>query len=112
MNLVLIDHLSDPRLGPYRDLKDRELAAAGELFIAEGHHVVIRLLQSDYRADSILLAERRLELMKQHLPDDIPTYIVPDALIHRVVGYRFHSGVIAAGRRKPLLSLNDVMSPL
>ena len=41
-----IDDLNDPRLTPYRDLKDRELAAEGKLFIAEGHHVVERLLKA------------------------------------------------------------------
>ena len=43
MSVVRIKRLDDERLRPYRDLKDRELAAEGGLFIAEGEHVVRRL---------------------------------------------------------------------
>jgi tRNA G18 (ribose-2'-O)-methylase SpoU len=112
METIRIGDLNDPRLGVYRNLKDRELAAEGKLFIAEGEHVVVRLLQSTYEADSVLLAERRVEVMQGRVPAGVPAYVVPDAMIHEVVGYRFHSGVIAAGRRQSLGTLDEVMGPL
>src|SRR5205823_722507 len=107
-----IDDLSDPRLEPYRTLKDRELARDGDRFIAEGEHVVRRLLASTFPAESVLIAQRRLELLRDAVPESVPIYVVPDTLIHKVIGYKFHSGVIAVGKRKPSPTVDQILSPL
>ena len=104
-----IDHLDDPRVEPYRSLKDRELAAMGDLFIAEGEHLVRRLLASDYPCESVLLAERRAGEISPSVPETVPCYVVPDPVMHQIIGYRFHSGVIACGRRKPKAMLEQVV---
>jgi tRNA G18 (ribose-2'-O)-methylase SpoU len=101
-----INDLNDPRVEPYRNLKDRELAAMGELFLAEGEHLVRRLLASDYPVESVLLAQRRADEIAPTIRGDVPVYIVPDPVIHQIIGYRFHSGVIACGRRKPRRTLD------
>ncbi len=44
------------------------------------------------------------------VPPSIPLYVVPDPLIHRIIGYKFHSGVIACGVRKPSLTLDLLLS--
>ena len=44
--MEFLDSLDDPRLEPYRLLKERELARDGRRFIAEGPHLVRRLLES------------------------------------------------------------------
>jgi len=106
-----INSLDDPRLDPYRQLKERELARGGRRFIAEGAHLVRRLLASDYPVESVLLSTRRAEEFAPQVPADIPVYILPDSLIHQVIGYRFHSGVVACGRRKPPLPLADLIPP-
>ena len=46
MPLIRVQSLDDPRLAPYRTLKERELAREGDRFIAEGEHLVKRLLAS------------------------------------------------------------------
>ena len=108
-----VPSLDDPRLAPYRSLKDRELARDGDRFVAEGEHVVRRLLASDYPVDSVLLARRRADeiapLARAAKPD-APVYVVDDPLVHQVVGFKFHSGVIAVGRRKPPVTLDDFMA--
>ncbi len=104
-----IHDLSDPRVEPYRNLKDRELAAMDDLFIAEGEHLVRRLLDSDYPVVSVLLADRRAEEIGPTIREEVPCYIVPDAVMHQIIGYRFHSGVIGCGRRKPRATLDDVL---
>src|SRR5439155_23467080 len=38
-----------------------------------------------------------------------PLYVVPNPLIHQIVGFKFHTGVIACGRRAPSPSLDDVI---
>ena len=60
MNLQPIASLDDPRVAAYRNLKDRDVAAEGDRFIAEGEHVVRRMLASDFPVESLLLAERRV----------------------------------------------------
>ena len=107
---VPVDSLDDPRLAPYRDLKDRELAREGDRFIAESEQVVRRLLDSDYPTESLLLARRRAEEIAPLAPPNVPVYVVDDAMMHRVVGFKFHSGVIAVGRRKPTPSVGEFIS--
>jgi hypothetical protein len=54
MNFV--DRFDDPRLAPDHNLRDRTLRGES-LFITEGRVVTLRLLRSDYEADSIPVAE-------------------------------------------------------
>jgi len=111
MAVERIQDLIDTRLGPYMGLKDRELARNGDRFIAEGEQVVRRLLASSYETESVLVAEKRLERMRSAV-GEVPVYVVPDSLIHRVVGYRFHSGVMAVGKRKPSPTVGEILSTL
>ena len=109
MPRVTIDSPDDPRLAPYRALKDRELARdPGGRFIAEGEHVVRRLLASAYETESVLLAARRAHEIAPVVPPDVPVYVVPDEAIHRVIGFKFHSGVIACGLRGPRRGIDDL----
>ena len=107
-----VTSLDDPRIAAYRNLKDRELARDGDRFIAEGAHVVQRLLQSDYTVESVLLAQRRVEEVAPTVPANVPAYVLPDPMVHQVVGFKFHSGVIACGKRKPPQTLDETMSRL
>src|SRR5439155_66677 len=78
MSIIHVDTLADPRLDAYRNLKDRELAAMGDLFIAEGEHVVRRLLASGFPVESVLLARRRVEELAPLVPAGVPVYAVSD----------------------------------
>lgn len=100
MPIVTVQSLDDPRVAPYRALKDRELAREpGRRFIAEGEHVVRRLLESSYETESALVAARRAEEIAPLVPARVPVFVVPDRLIHEVIGFKFHSGVLACGKR-------------
>jgi len=108
-----IESLDDPRIAPYRNLKDRELAREhGGRFIAEGEHVVRRLLTSDYPVESVLLAARRAEEIAPIVPESVPVYVTPDAMMQQILGFKFHSGVIACGLRKSLPTPEQAMSRL
>ena len=104
-----IDNLADPRIAVYRDLKDRELEARGGLFIAEGAYTVQRMLAAGIETHSLLLAHRRVEEFAPLVSDDVPVYVLPNELIHQVVGFTFHSGVIACGRRPTNRTLDYVL---
>ena len=110
MPTVSVPTLDDPRLAPYRNLKDRELAREGDRFIAEGEHVVRRLLASDFPVESLLLSRRRADETAPLAPPDVPVYVVDDPIVHQVVGFKFHSGVMGIGRRKAGMSLHGFMT--
>ncbi len=105
-----IDSLDDPRLQYYRNLKDAELAAAGNRFVVEGHFVVQRVLVSEFEVESVLIARRKLKEMTPFLRENVPVYLVPDAMVNHIVGFQFHTGVMAIARRRPAMSLEEIMS--
>lgn len=107
--LTPISTLDDPRVTLYRNLKDRELERRGRHFIAEGEHIVRRLLESDFPVDSVMLAERRVAEIAPIVPEEIPVYVVTQEMMNRVLGLKFHSGVLACARRKPRQTLDDVV---
>ncbi|MCX5661574.1 MAG: RNA methyltransferase [Planctomycetota bacterium] len=111
MPVIPIDTLDDPRVAHYRSLKDRELAAEGGRFIAEGEHLVRRLLASDFPCESVLMANRRAAELAPQVRGDIPVYTLPDELLEGVIGFAFHSGVMAVGLRKPNPSLESILGP-
>src|SRR5437868_2956135 len=68
MNVIHVKSLSDPRLAPYANMRDAELAqradpldgaAHGGLFIAEGELVLRRLLASRFAVQSVLTTPTR-----------------------------------------------------
>jgi tRNA G18 (ribose-2'-O)-methylase SpoU len=109
MSLIHIDSFTDPRVAHYRNLKDRQLERQGRLFIAEGEHLVRRLLASSFETESLLLAERRVDDIASIVPAHIPVYVVPQDRMNEILGMKFHSGVMACGRRKPQQALDDVV---
>jgi tRNA G18 (ribose-2'-O)-methylase SpoU len=106
-----VDFLDDPRLAPYRALKDKELARDGRRFIAEGELVVRRLLASGLRVESVLAARRKAAAIRPVIPPQTPLWIAPDAVIEKVIGFEFHSGVLACGVRPPPLTLDQALGP-
>ena len=108
--LIPIDSLDDPRVADYGNLKDRELARDGGKFVAEGEMVVRRLLASTLTTDSLLVSQRRVEEIAPLAPPDVPVYVAADdAVVQAVLGFKYHSGVIAVGRRPAPPVLDDVV---
>lgn len=106
-----IQSLDDPLLAPYRNLKDRELARDGVRFIAEGENVVRRLLASSTPAESVLLSHRKVAALAPICPENLPVFTASDELIRQIIGFKFHSGVIACGLRPPSPALTSVIPP-
>ena len=99
MVLTHIDSLQDSRLEPYRALKERELARRGGRFIAESEQIVRRLIASNLEVESVLMANRRAAEIAPIVPPHVPAYVVPDELVEQIIGFQFHSGVLAVGVR-------------
>lgn len=93
-----ITSLDDPRIAGYRNLPDRTLRGEN-IFIAEGKLVVLRLLESRYGVESVLSAQQYAEEMSRLVGDRAPLFVAAEELIQQIVGYPFHRGVLALGRR-------------
>ena len=109
MPLIPIESLADPRVAAYVNVKDRDLARWQGRFIAEGEHIVRRLLASDFEAESVLMVERHVGEIGPLIHDYIPAYVVTTALMNGITGMKFHSGILAVGLRKPLRTLDQVV---
>ena len=98
--LIDVDNLDDPRLQPFWNLKERTLRGES-LFIAEGALVVERLLCSDYQVESILTTRSRIsESIMSKTPTSTPVYCISERdVMNRIVGFDFHQGILAIGRR-------------
>lgn len=96
-----IERLEDTRLDVYRDLKRSNATRWSEVFIAEGRLVVERLLAAaDWEVESVLVSAERLERIKARLRPGVPVYVVSHAACSQLVGFNFHAGVLACGRRR------------
>ncbi|MBV8781477.1 MAG: RNA methyltransferase [Phycisphaerae bacterium] len=109
-NPIHIASAGDPRIAPYLNLKDRELAREGARFIAEGEQVVRRLIGSTYPVESILVADHKLERFLPVVPDGIALFVAPAAIVNKIIGFQFHSGVLAVGNRGTPQSLDELLA--
>lgn len=113
---IPITDAQDPRVAPYIGLRDAHLAREhpadpdrpGGIFIAEGHAVVRILLSSRFETLSVLATENRLGLIAADVPPDVPIYKMSRQAMSQVVGFDIHRGVLAAGRRVPEPTLEDL----
>lgn len=105
--ILQVDSLDDPRIECYTRLKDRDLAASGRRFVAEGELVVRRLLASRYAVESVLVSTRKVQRIAPLAGDETVVYVAEPELVNAIVGFRFHSGVMAVGARGPRLALAE-----
>jgi tRNA G18 (ribose-2'-O)-methylase SpoU len=101
--IVPIDDETDPRVAPYRDIREHDLVGREGLFIAEGE-VVVRVLAGSklHRPLSLFLAEKRLAGLAdvvERLPDAVPVYVAPQVALDKIAGFPIHRGILALGRR-------------
>ncbi len=113
--LIRVTDAADPRLADYRDLRDvslrKSLEAEHGLFLAEGEKVVRRALEAGHTARSFLMAERWLEGLADVLdPSDAPCFVVTEDLAELVTGFHVHRGALASLNRRPLPSVDDVLT--
>lgn len=96
----------DPRVTPFRSLRDPDLVRAGEgrgWFIGEQLLVLERMLARPGTTISILASERMAERARRlrDASDDPapPLLVADDAVIESIVGFDLHRGLLALGRR-------------
>jgi tRNA G18 (ribose-2'-O)-methylase SpoU len=104
----------DPRLDPYRDLRDaaarRQLEGDHGLFVAEGVTVIARLLQSPYPVRSALLLPARAAALSAALTaSGADVFVAERDVLAEVAGFDVHRGALAIAARLPPSALRDVV---
>ena len=103
-----IESIDDPRVAAYRNLPERTLRGES-IFVAEGRLLAERLLKSEHRTESVFVSEAFADDFRPLVGDTVPLYVAPESLLVEVVGFKFHRGVLAAGRRGKPPSLDELM---
>jgi tRNA G18 (ribose-2'-O)-methylase SpoU len=103
--IIPVEDAADPRLEPYRDIRERDLVGRRGGIIAEGEVVLRVLLRARRHAvESVLIADKRLgplaPLLGQLAPET-PVYVAPQAVLDGIAGFHLHRGILAFGRRSP-----------
>jgi tRNA G18 (ribose-2'-O)-methylase SpoU len=95
---------TDPRVEPYRDIRERDLVGRQGLFVAEGEVVLNLLARSTrFEAVSVLIDPRRqakLAATLDLLPETTPVYLADQAVLDAIAGFHLHRGILAIGRRR------------
>lgn len=108
-----IDDPEDPRLSPYRSMRERDLVGRDGRFIAEGKVVLDMLLRSTrFSAESVLVLRSKLPGLAAtlaHVPASTPIYAVEPALMDAIAGFHLHRGVLAVGVKPPLPGIAELL---
>jgi tRNA G18 (ribose-2'-O)-methylase SpoU len=106
LEALVIRSTDDPNIADYLNVTHPKKREATPHFIAEGENVALRLLASDYRCRSVLCVDRKLDRLRPHVRKGTQLLTADESMLQRVVGFKFHSGVIAVGERRPTVGLD------
>lgn len=115
MTPIPVDDPNDPRLEPYRDVRERDLVGRRGRFVAEGEVVIRTLLgpASRCRVESLLLAANRVDKLADALAGldpAAPVYAAGQAVMDAVAGFPIHRGMLAIGLRLPEPAAPDLLA--
>jgi len=109
MPLIPIEDLADVRIAAYRSLKTTNETRWSETFVVEGEKLVRRLLESEFETLHVLIGDSYVERMKEIFPAELPVYVIPTKQINDLIGFHFHRGILACGKRKPSPALTEML---
>lgn len=114
-----IDSLNDSRLDVFMRLTEVQLRNKLEpekgIFIAESNKVISRALNANYEPLSLLIPDHKLALMQSLIErinainPVIPVFVAPAQEIKNLTGYELTRGILCAFRRKPLVSVKELL---
>ena len=100
MPVYTIETLDDPRLEPYRQPQGHQSHPLVRSFRGRGGKAhACGCWHSSCRVLSVLVDRTHLERLRPHLRDELDVLVVADRLVPQIVGFNFHRGVLACGRR-------------
>ena len=101
--LIRIDDPGDPRIEPYREIRERDLVGRQGRFVAEGEVVLRTAIRSGRHAlESVLLAEARAEGLERRAGGPArgrSGLCRAQPVLDGIVGFHLHRGILAIGRQ-------------
>jgi tRNA G18 (ribose-2'-O)-methylase SpoU len=101
--IIPLTSADDPRIAPYRAVKERDLMRASGNFIVEGKVTLARLVEaSRFDIESVFLAENRVAPLTDvlaRLDPAVPVYMAPQSIMDGITGFHIHRGVLAMAKR-------------
>lgn len=93
----------DPRIEPYRGVRDRDLRGRGGRVMLEGAVVLGAALKAGrLPLESVLLHRRHLEgALPDLIPAGVPVYAAEGPVLDAIAGFPLHRGILAVGLRGP-----------
>jgi tRNA G18 (ribose-2'-O)-methylase SpoU len=114
--LIPIDDPDDPRIEPFRQVRERDLVGRRGGFVAEGEVVLAKAVAAGRHAlTSLLLDEKRVAALApilDQLPASTPVYTAAPAVLDAIVGFHIHRGILAIGQRAPDRAASEVLAAL
>ena len=112
--IVRVETADDPRLAPYRILRDNQIARDTDGFIVEGAIALERLIETGrFPLVSLFLSEtaaERIASLLDRIDPSVPIHVVTQATMDQVTGFHIHRGVLALARRQAMLSAADLLA--
>jgi tRNA G18 (ribose-2'-O)-methylase SpoU len=112
-----VEHIygaDDPRVAGYHGVRDGELVRSRGLFVAEGRHIVRRVVEhGGYRVQSVLVndaALHDLESVMARLGADVPVFVSGAKRLAEIAGYDVHRGCLALVHRPPPMPVDALIA--
>ena len=109
-----VERADDPRIAPFRGVRDPELVRGRGQFIAEGRLVVRRAIEDGrYRVRAVLVndaAHAQLADALARLPPDASIFVGGAGLFVALTGFHIHRGCLALVDRPPAGTLDAVVA--
>jgi tRNA G18 (ribose-2'-O)-methylase SpoU len=112
VSLCQIESLDDPRLIPYRTMRQQFTHLQQRIFVADGEKVVRRLLTSELKVISVLLPERWLaefQPLVENRPEQIQLFVTQKAVVEGITGFTMHQGLLAVAQAPEASSIDAVL---
>ena len=61
---------------------------------------------------SVVIGDQAADAFVNGIPEHIPTLLLPRELVSKLVGFEFHSGILACGQRNRLTDLSSIQATL
>lgn len=121
-NIIKISNLNEKEIWPYVSRSEVGLLRCNEpqpgIFVAESPNVIERAINAGYEPVSFLIEEKyldgsirdgmvRFELIERF--SDVPVYTACGEVLKDLIGYRLTRGMLAAFKRKRLMTLSEII---
>jgi tRNA G18 (ribose-2'-O)-methylase SpoU len=110
--IIRVEDPGDARIAAYRNVPDPDLLIQNGVFVAEGRMVVRRLIEGQrFSVQSVMVNDAALVPLREVLTtrDELPVYLVSQAVMNEITGFDIHRGCLAIAERPRPCDWRDVM---